>query len=351
LRSGIAQPGDGVQRHADEAGTAAGVSRRGFLRTAIGAAGACGLLAREAGAQPPAAGDPALYLAPGTQKSRVVTVQSRRVFTSTLQLERKLVAEQFEAALLGLTGADSAYEAWGGLLQPDDIIGIKFNRSGRDALGTTEVVGEVLINSILACGWSPRQIVCMEAPPGLETRFGTTPAVEGYEATPSDFGSGSDELALALRQVTALINVPFLKTHNLAGITCCLKNLSHGLIRHPARFHGGGCSPFIADIVGLESIRSRLRLHVVDALRVVFEGGPAVVAEHVAQEGLMIMSTDGVAADAVGLARVNAIRAARGLEPVAGPADDLPLYLAEAQRKGLGIALPRGIEQVELRAD
>lgn len=328
-----------------------GVSRRGFLQAALGVAGTCGLLAGGAAGRQPSQPEDLLYLAPGTAKSRVASVRSRRALTSGGKLERQLVVEQLERTVSGALGVETTYDAWRKLLSPDDIIGLKFNRSGQSGLDTTRVVGEVLISSILAGGWSPRQIVCIEAPPGLEEQFDTTPAVQGFEPDETDFGSGADQLALALRQVTALINVPFLKTHNLAGMTCCLKNLSHGLVRHPARFHANSCTPYIADIVGHESVRSRVRLHLVDALRVVFEGGPVVSAEHVSEEGLMFASTDGVAADAVGLARLNAIREAHGLEAIGGGEDGLPAYLADAQRKGLGVALPRGIDLVELRAD
>ena len=61
-------------------------------------------------------------------------------------------------------------------------------------------------------------------------------------------GGPRDRLAGVLDQVTAIVNVPFLKTHNLAGMTCCLKNLSHALVKHPAQFHTGGCKE-VADIV------------------------------------------------------------------------------------------------------
>ena len=81
-----------------------------------------------------------------------------------------------------------------------------------------------------------------------------------------------------------MINVPFIKTHNIAGMTCGLKNLSHALVKHPAHYHANGCSPFIGDIVAADPIRKKLKLTIVDAFRVVFQGGPAARVENLHPE-------------------------------------------------------------------
>lgn len=292
---------------------------------------------------------PPLRLPVGASPARVVSVHGERVISEGLVV-RQILSEMLDALLTGVTESDSPAQAWRALLRPGDVVGIKFNRSGQAELGTTGSLAAVMVESLIASGFSAKQIVCIEAPAEVAQRYGTTPAIVGYEAEPTDFGSGADQLALALRQVTALIDVPFCKTHNIAGMTGCLKNLSHGLVKHPARYHGNRCSPYIADIVSLPAIKDKLRLCVVDALRVVFDGGPIPSPSGTAPTGVLLGATDPVAADVIGLGLIDEARRSGAHPPIglasAGEAR-LP-FLVDAHRRGLGIALRRGIE-VETR--
>jgi hypothetical protein len=245
--------------------------------------------------------------------------------------------------LTNLTDKQTPAEGWRTLLRSDDVVGIKFNRSAQSALGTTPSMASALIESLLNAGFRADQLVCIECPEAIENRFGTLRAKRGFSSTVTKFGSGADNLALVLDQVTALLNVPFLKTHNIAGITCCLKNLSHGLIKHPARYHANGCSPYVADVVALPQIRDKLRLCVVDGLRPMYAGGPSSAGSAVAGAGIVLASTDPVACDATGLLVLNAMRQDLGLGPVASSAAEVP-HLAAAHRAGLGVALLQGID-------
>ena len=318
------------------------ISRRRFLGMAASAGGASLLSTRALGEPKPRLGMP--WEAP---RSRVAVVRSRNVLAGT-EIRRPLLAEMLSAALTtAVPQAGGADDVWRSLLKPDDIIGIKLNRSGQEHLGTTSAFTGVLIESLIKAGWSPKQIVCIEAPPGLTASYGTCPPRLDYDAKPTDFGSGADQFAAVLHQITALINVPYLKTHNLAGMTCALKNLSHGLVKHPGRYHGNGCSPYIADIVASEAIRSRLRLSLVDALRVVFQGGPTPSPENVSPEGIIVASLDPVATDAVGLTLLNDVRRRQRLPRIARHPEDLP-YLSVAQQRELGMASTHVIEAIRL---
>ena len=317
------------------------MTRRRFLGVAASLAGAPWM--RPAGASERSS---RLPMPPGVPRALVVVVRSPKVVDDAV-VHQVLLKEMFENALTTLANAGTAAEAWHSLLKPEDVIGVKFNQSGRTVIGTTDAVAETLIRSLIDAGWSPDQIVCLEAPEGTERRFGTIRLVHGYDPEPTGFGSGSDQLALALKRVTALIDVPFLKTHNIAGITCALKNLSHGLIKHPARYHGNGCSPYIGDIVALPQIRSKLRLCLVDALRVVYEGGPAPTHGTLSNEGVILAAVDPVAVDSVGLTLLNDIRKRRELPRIADSAEKVG-YLATAQERGVGIAIPHGIDVVHV---
>lgn len=263
------------------------------------------------------------------------------------EVHRPLLGEMLQKALTSLTATGAIDQAWRSILKPEDVIGLKFNRSGQKIIATTTVLADVLIGSIVEAGWRPEQIVCIEAPQGTEVRNRTTPARRGYASTTTIFKSGADQFASVLDQVTTLIDIPFLKTHNIAGLTCALKNLSHGLVKHPARYHQNGCSPHIADIVAAAPIRSKLRLCLVDALRVVYDGGPEATAATVSDEGILLASFDPVATDTVGLAILNEIRQRYELGPICGLEVDLG-YLGAAHRRGLGAALWHGIDLVRL---
>ena len=149
-------------------------------------------------------------------------------------------------------------------------------------------------------------------------------------------------------EVTAIINVPFLKTHNIAGMSGCLKNLSHAFVRHPARFHANGCDPYVADIVALPAIRDRVKLHLVDALRVVSADGPDARDENIDEARTVLISRDPVAADTVGQDILDAKRLVRGLPRLAADSGKLPI-LATAARKGLGMNDPDALDHVKIR--
>lgn len=296
-------------------------------------------VARAVASDPPSKG---LHVPPGLEPSRVAWAQSSHAVRGRT-VHQTLVAEMFEEAMMQVTGAGSVEAAWRTILGSQDVVGIKFDPVGAPELGTAPVVGSILIESLLRAGWTSRRIVLIDGPPQLARRYGTQPAWSGYDDEQTDFGSGKDQLAAALEQVTAIINVPSLKTDNVCGIRCSLSNISLGLLKHPARFRVNGCSPYIADIAALPEVRSKLKLCVVDALRVVCDGGPLVIESEASNEGILLISTDPVAADSVALKIVNTARRRMGLEPVARSAADVP-SIADSHRKGLGIASRRGID-------
>ncbi len=284
---------------------------------------------------------------PPPTRSRVVRIRNAYAVDGP-SVHARVVSEMLARALTALTDAPSANQAWHTLLNPGDVIGLKFNRSGQRVLGTTETVAKVLVSSLVEAGFPATRIVCIEAPEGVAERLGTSPAWPGFDRSPTDFGSGTDQLASVVRQVTALIDIPYLKDHNIAGMTCALKNLSHGLIKHPARYHANGCSPFVADIVANTGIAGKLRLCLVDALRVVFDRGPEAAADTISDAGMLLASTDPVATDLVGLSVLNEIRAGQGLPAVAAVASESG-YLSVAQERGLGMATWHSVELVRLQ--
>lgn len=275
------------------------------------------------------------------QVSSDYVVRGRRVHDAVLR-------DMLHAALACVTGAENSKDAWRSLLREDDVVGLKFNRCGAAGLGVSWPLAEAVVSSLLESGFEERRIVAVEAPDGVHTHYGVGGPVPGWNNEPTHFASGSDHLARVLDQVTAIINLPFLKTHRIAGITCCLKNLSHGLIKHPARFHGSHCSPYIADIVALPQIRGKLRLNLVNALRVVFDGGPEVRDQFTWDAGMILASTHPVETDTLGLQIVNSQRVIVGL-PAIDPGSRHAAHIRAAALRGLGNDNPHRLQVSRIR--
>lgn len=311
-------------------------SRRRFIQYG-GAAAAGWLLGRAPlGASEPAAtiravGGGLSIAAPAD----VVEVRSEHLFSGHAIRAVKLEAMLAEG-LTQLTGEADVGRAWRSLLGDDDIIGIKFNQSGAERIGTTPLMAEALVKSLARHGgFDPDRIVLLEEGENAVAGYRTRPAERRYSQRSVDFGCGRDQFVGFVDQVTAIINVPFLKTHHAAVMTGCLKNLSHGLVRHPARFHAGGCDPAIGRIVASLPIRSRLRLNVVNAIRVVVDGGPEAHEGDIERYSGLLLSADPVAADACGFDILNRLRTLRN-QPGLLPAPQVPRQLQTAARLGLG---------------
>jgi hypothetical protein len=80
-----------------------------------------------------------------------------------------------------------------------------------------------------------------------------------------------------------------------------------------------------------------LRLHIVNALRVVFDGCLAPRDEDAHNAGSILLSTDPVACDSVGYALLNEVRSLYQKGPLL-PEARLPRQLVTASRLGLGVA-------------
>jgi len=167
---------------------------------------------------------------------------------------------------------------------------------------------------------------------------------ENKKVVISSIPEGDDKLKKYLtEQVTALINVPLLRDHNIAGVSIGLKNISHGTIANPWNFHDNNCDPYIADINALPVIKEKRKLTICNALRAVFENGPDAHPLWTWNFGALFLSTDPVALDAVGLRIITDKRREKGrppLERVGRP----PTYIRTAKQRGLGEADSSSIE-------
>lgn len=312
------------------------VTRRTFLKAATAAAVAF-------------AGDVGLGGEPA--KSLVVEARSARWRSRQGAVDPAAIRRMIDAGLVRLTGRDDPQAAWQALFAPGETVGLKFNRISKDFTGANQAIVDSLAAGLASVGVAEERIIVVEAE-GVQFAGGRPAA--GW-AGEHEFASGKTRLSnFLVKQVDAIINVPNLKHHPLAGFTGCLKNISHAndtIMDRPDNFHGNACNPYIADIYAMEAVRSKVRLHVMNALVGIFDHGayPESPAFQWAHGGLFV-SADPVAVDTIGADLVDTARAERAGRIVRRDPRALR-YLETAAKRGLGECDRARIGHVTVDAD
>lgn len=261
--------------------------------------------------------------------------------------------------MMALTGAQSAAEAWRQLFSPRDVVALKVNALAGPDLSTHPELCHAVAAGLAAGGVPEDQVIVYDrfteelAVLGLEpNRRGRGMRVlgsdeTGYDPEPTVVKAVGTCFSRILSELaTAVINLPVLKDHDLAGLSGALKN-HYGSIHNPNKLHLDHCHPYIADLNCAEVIRAKQRLVICDALRVCYEGGPAFNPEATVSQGTLLVTTDAVAADAVGLQMLEDLRVAHGLAPIMSQ-ERAPRYIALAAEYGLGNAAMERIEKVQV---
>jgi len=271
---------------------------------------------------------------------------------------RRLVADGIKR----LTGASSEADAWRNLFSPKDTVGIKVNCLAGPQMCTRPEVVDAVVESLVKAGAVPAEQIIIWDRFNRELKscgytmrtsgsgplcFGTDDRRAGYERQPRMYGSiGSCFSTILTRRCTALINVPVLKDHDLAGVTIGMKNF-YGTIHNPNKYHDNNCDPFIADLSAAEPLRDRLRLVICDALTPQCHGGPAYKERFVWQYAGILMARDPVALDATGWHIIESQRKAKGL-PTLSEQSRPPRYIQTAERLELGWAQEEKVHVVEV---
>ncbi|MFH1419900.1 MAG: DUF362 domain-containing protein, partial [Planctomycetota bacterium] len=259
-----------------------------------------------------------------------------------------------------VTGSADAAGAWRSLFRPADRIGIKVNTLG---LSTQPVVVEAIVAGLVGAGIPAENILVWD-------RFDTELAAAGFALNKSAHGVrcrgtdserygsgyqrdvqvsgsiGSCFSKIVAEELDALICVPVLKDHNLAGVSLGMKNF-YGAIHNPNKYHDHYCDPYVADVVSHRFIGPKWRLTVVDGTRAQYNAGPARHPGFAWPFSGLIVGTDFVATDAVAADLLETERKAKGLKSLTE--DKRPArHIATAGARGLGVADLSKIERIEV---
>ncbi|MEA3367022.1 MAG: DUF362 domain-containing protein [Planctomycetota bacterium] len=328
------------------------LDRRAFLgRTAAAGVGAA-VLGRRAFGQGGAGG------------KSVVVKAVRDTAVRDKKPDPKVVREMVHAVVMKLSGTSSPEAAWKTYIKPDDTVGVKINCLFGVGACTHPCVTEAVVEGVRLAGVPPEKIIVWDREDKHMTNSGyKVGKIDGvlytgvngdWEDEPTDIHTCKGRLAKILtRKITALVNVPILKTHGLAGVTFSLKN-HYGSFHNPREAHGGRgsrkshgglCDPFIAEVNALPVIRKKTRLIVADALRPVANGGPQARPRYTYDEKAIMAGLDPVAMDTVGMKMLDAWRTKKDYPSLEETGS--AVSIVTAAEKGLGVGDMSKIEIVE----
>jgi len=253
-----------------------GLTRRDFLKGVSAAAvgGAVGLPAVAKNA----------HAAQST--SRVVLIRNENALMASAAeevswsstIDGDVIQQMMDEALPALFGMDTPADCWNTMIKPDDTVGIKTNVWGR--LPTPEPLIETIKRGVMGAGVPDERI-------GIGDRD-----VQEQEN---------------FQNCTALINSRPMRTHSWSGVGSLIKN--YITFDYPPDYHDDACAD-LAKLWELPVVKDKTRLNILVMITPQFHNiGPHHFDPMYTwpYRGL-ILSTDVVAADAVGLQIIQAQR-------------------------------------------
>jgi hypothetical protein len=252
------------------------------------------------------------------EKTRVILIRDKDLLTGFNKPHPDRILNMIDQAVMALTGKGDPIEAWKGIVQPEDILGIKSNVWSY--LPTPSELEQAIKKRAMDAGVKAKNI-------GIKDR-----------------GITNDPI---FQGCTALINVRPLRTHAWSGVGSLLKNYIM-FIDNPASLHGDSCAD-LATLWRLPVVEGKTRLNILVMLNPLFHG---VGRHHFSKEYTweykgLIVGFDPVAVDSVGVRILQARRKEHFGEdrPLNPPAKHI--FLADT-RHDLGTADPEKIELIKL---
>ncbi len=296
---------------------------------------------------------------PWSNPGKVVRVEKANTLIENGLWPKQEAADlMLERVMSELTGKSDLGEAFKLFVHPDDIVAIKPNgiagqRGATMATNKELVLG--IVRGVIAAGVPAKNIIIYEQfkkflagtrvvdkamvidpafPEGVRTMIH-----DNEKATMDAITVGGilTQYSTPFTEATCVINVSQIKDHSICGFTGTMKNITHGSILNPQAFHEHNASPQIAQLYAQDVVKSRVRLHITDGFKVIYDQGPLDKnpKRRIPHEALYA-STDPVALDVVGWNVIENIRKENGL-PTLKAAGREPSYLKAASELGLGI--------------
>jgi hypothetical protein len=287
-------------------------------------------------------------------KSKVVHASDPKVWEGD-KLNQALVRGLVDRSILQLTGLKEVKAAWQALFKPDEKIAIKVNVFRNSTIWTHFELVKAVTDSLVEAGIPGEQITVFDYftdelktagypvnkdGPGVRI-FGSDDAY----ATIWPVGTHKMRLSDILTGCDALINMPVLKSHMMAGMTFAMKN-HYGSVSVPDNLHDiQGCIP---PLNALPPIKDATRLVIGDILEANTtwsDGWPYWTAD--VRGDSILMSYDPLAHDTVGLQILTRLAEEKGSETsgILGMSD---FWFKTSAKAGLGASDMADIDLVEI---
>jgi len=315
--------------------------------------------------------------------------ESRAV--SGITINPAVVQTMVDNLVVAVTRKPTPAAAWGSLVSPRDVVGIKVAASPGVQGGTHPEVARAIARGLQAAGVPPDHIIVWdrnrddlltagysERDPNFRLQWIDPTTGYDRDATltapvlgkliwgDSKFGdkkgmrfedllgngdqlSSTSYYALVLsKKVTKVINVPSLCDSFMTGINGALANMTLWNVDNWRRFvkEPNFGNPYLAEIYSDPMVRDKVVVTIMDGLEVQFAGGPFPNPNFTRPYGTIFASRDPVAIDAVAMRLIDEYRAANKLPQAAIVAG----HIESAASMGLGNFDENSIEQVRVGA-
>jgi hypothetical protein len=287
------------------------------------------------------------------QPGRIVQVTDASALKGRWKVDKEVVQKMVDKALMALTGESTPVGAMKRFVKADDVIGVHPNCLGSPNMSVSVSVTNRIIDLVKEAGIAPEKIFVYD-------QYGSRMRRGGYQigkrkdgvtigfhgslglaGAPTKIeGIGETKLAKILDQVTGIIDIVLPKDHDLAGVTGALKNMAFGHIEYVPKFHRI-IHKAIPSIYALPQIKDKARLHVVDALKVLYHRGPQDNEQYKEPYNSIMATTDPVTCDMAILKIVDEYRKKKRLPVVAeiiSGQRKSSAHITNAAAMGLGVA-------------
>jgi len=270
-------------------------------------------------------------------------------------LSPEAINQMLDASITNLTGLNDATEAWQALFKPTEKIAIKVNAFNNSLIWTHEPLVSAVAAKLQAAGIPAEQIYIYDSLSVFDDAgYHINQDSPGVRCiAESDFSGEwqvagrSTRLSETLQNCDALINMPVLKAHMMAGLTFALKN-HFGSVARPSSLHGP-IDQCIAELNALAPIKDRTRLIIGDVLEANLRfrnSWPYWEADW--RGDSILMSFDPIAHDTVGLQILERLQAENEVSTTAYLRDKATSYLALGAEMGLGTNQADQMDVVDL---
>ena len=286
-------------------------------------------------------------------KSRVVQARDANVWEGE-KLSPQIVRQLVDRSITKLTGIEDVKKAWQALFSPDEKIAIKVNAFRNSTIWTHVELVTAVTDSLVEAGIPGEQITVFDYwTSELETAGFTInrdgPGVRCYGtddayATTWPINNYPIKISDILTECDALINMPVLKSHMIAGLTFALKN-HYGSVATPDSLHS--MAPCLPALSAIPPIKNTTRLVVGDVLSACAQytgSWPYWSADTVGDS--ILMSHDPLAHDRVGLDILQGMVEAKGLS-MTGMMGQCERWIETCRTAGIGAVDPENYELIE----